>query len=272
MRLPCGHDVVDENQLHYCTYLQLDRILSAQPDPGALRHHDELLFIITHQSFELWFKLALHEVDAIIALLQRDEVTYATWLVRRVVTIFRTINPMMSALESMSPPDFFEFREALAPASGTESIQFRELEIASGLRDPHFRKFLETPADPAPERLKTRQWTERLAERWEQPSLHSAFIDLLRRRGVTPAGLYRPSHVPNPHADLLQLAEALLDYEEVFLLQRFLHARLAERHLGHVRGTGMTSGVAYLDAAVHRPRFFPELWEARAEVWEQMSR
>jgi tryptophan 2,3-dioxygenase len=273
MKLSCGHEVVDADQTHYCEYLRLDELLALQPAPGALRHHDELLFIITHQSFELWFKLLLHEIDQAIARLQRDELRYAAWLARRMAAVTRLLAQMMGVLETMSPPDFYEFRDALAPASGTESLQFREVEIASGLRDPHYRKLLEAEADPRPDLLKTRMWTDRLAERWDGASLHSALLEVFARRRVEPADVYRPSDEPNPQAELLALCEALLDYDEAFVMMRFAHARLAERTLGaRLRGTGATSGVAFLDAAVQRPRFFPELWDARAEVWERRVR
>jgi tryptophan 2,3-dioxygenase len=221
-------------------------------------YHDELLFIITHQSFELWFKLALDG--------QRSSHCCGTtrwpWCRLRGDDL-HTINPMMAVLESMSPRTFEFARRSLDRQR--ESIQFHGSDRLRPARCTTAVLERRPASARAPERASgPSAWPG-----WEQPSLHSAFMELLQRHGVTPAGLYRPSHTPNPHAELMRLAEALLDYEEVFVLQRFLHARLAERHLGHVRGTGMTSGVAYLDAAVHRPRLFPELWEARAELWEK---
>ena len=146
-----AREAEERRLLAQCEYLHLESLLHLQPDPEELRHHDELLFIITHQSFELWFKLALHEIDAAIGLLDQDRVEHATALVRRTAEIFKLAMPMMALLERMTPPDFFEFRAALSPASGTESIQFREIEIASGLRDAQYRRLLELPPDPRPD-------------------------------------------------------------------------------------------------------------------------
>src|SRR5881296_3764393 len=120
--LRCGHEVSDPEQTHYCSYLRLSELIGLQPPEGELRHHDELLFIITHQSFELWFRLVLHELKAVIALLGRDNVGYATWLMRRVNQIFRLLVEQIHITETMAPQDFFAFREALSPASGSESL------------------------------------------------------------------------------------------------------------------------------------------------------
>lgn len=270
MRLPCGHEVIETSGTHYCDYLRLGDLLRLQPAPAQLGHHDELMFIVVHQTFELWFKLILAELDRVVELIQGDDAWYAAHLIRRVATIVRLFPVELGILETMSPPDFFEFRDHLAPASGLESQQFREIEILSGLRDPDYRKFLELEPRPGPEEPKVRVWVDRLAERWEQPSLRDVFQALLQRRGVTATELYRLSGQPNPHPDLLALAEALLDYDEAFALFRFAHARMAERMLGpKLKGTGYTSGVRYLDYAVGRPHFFPELWQARSDLWNR---
>lgn len=270
MKLPCGHDVVDPNQVHYCTYLRLAELLSLQPAPEALRHPDELLFIITHQTFELWFKVVLFELDRTMEALRLGQVAQATWLVRRITAIIRLFIQQIAIMETLSPADFFEFRGALSPASGSESQGFREIEVASGLRDPRLLKFLQLPPGPAPDAPQTLLWTERIARRWEAPSLRDIFFDLLRQRDVAVTDLYRPSAQPNPHQDLFWLAEALLDYDEAFANWRFVHARMAERALGaHISGTGYTSGVPYLDSTVQRPHFFPELWDARSDLWQQ---
>jgi tryptophan 2,3-dioxygenase len=270
MRLPCGHDVVAPNQVHYCDYLRLADLLSLQPAPEDLRHPDELLFITAHQAFELWFKVILFELDRVMEAVRLGQVEHATWLVRRITAIIRLFIPQITILEAMSPADFFEFRGALSPASGSESQGFREVEVASGVRDPQLRKFLELRPSPDANSPQTLLWTERIARRWEAPSVRELFLDLLHRRGVTVTDLYRPSGQPNPHHDLLMLAEALLDYDEAFANWRFAHARMAERALGaHIPGTGYTSGVPYLDSTVQRPHFFPELWDARSQLWQQ---
>src|SRR5215208_398806 len=179
--LPCGHEVSDANQVHYCSYLRIPELASLQPPETQLKHHDELLFIITHQAFELWFKQILHELAAAMELLEADNAGYATWLMRRVNQIVRLLIEQIHITETMAPQDFFAFRAALSPASGTESLQYREIEIRSGLRDiARYRPALEVPpGEPGSEAPQTRMLTERLAAAWEQRSLHDAWLDLL---------------------------------------------------------------------------------------------
>jgi tryptophan 2,3-dioxygenase len=269
--LPCGHDVSDADQVHYCSYLRVPELLALQPEPGALKHHDELLFIITHQAFELWFRLILHELEAATALLGQDNPGYATWLMQRVNQIMRLLVDQIHMTETMAPQDFFAFRQSLSPASGTESLQYREIEIRSGLRDVQkYRAALEVPPDPpggvGPQ---VRIMTERLAAAWEQPSLRDALLGLLERRGVTLAEIYAPLDRARHH-DLFLLAETLLEYDELFGLWRIHHRMMVERALSaQTKGTGHTTGVRYLDRTMTYPHFFPELWEVRAALWEQ---
>jgi len=268
--LRCGHEVSDSEQVHYCSYLRVPELIGLQPPEAALRHHDELLFIITHQSFELWFRLVLHELKAVIALLGRDNVGYATWLMRRVNQIFRLLVEQIHITETMAPQDFFAFRDALSPASGSESLQYREIEIRSGLRDTtKYRPALDTPpGEPGSEAPQTRLLTEQLAEAWEQPSLHDAFLDLLKRRDVGVVEIYAPLE-RSRHQDLFLLAETLLEYDELFSLWRTHHRIMVERALSaETKGTGHTTGVRYLDRTLAYPHFFPELWKVRAELWE----
>jgi len=268
--LPCGHEVTDTEQVHYCSYLRVPELISLQPPPDELKHHDELLFIITHQAFELWFRLMLHELTTTIELLGQDNVGYATWLVRRLNQIIRLLIDQIHITEAMAPQDFFAFREALKPASGTESLQFREIEIRSGLHDAaKYRPALETPPGPAgTEAPQTRMLTDQLDAVWAQPSLHDAFLDLLKRRGVSVIDIYAPlDH--SRHQDLFMLAETLLEYDELFSLWRLHHRMMVERALSvETKGTGHTSGVRYLDRTITYPHFFPELWKVRAELWE----
>lgn len=271
--LSCGHEVLDAEQPHYCTYLRLDNLLNLQPRAEKLRHADEHLFVIAHQSFELWFNEILFELERAIELIQADETWRAAALVRRVATIVSWFPQQQGILETMLPPDFFQFRGALVPASGLESQQFREIEILSGLRNPDYRRFLEQPVGPGPKESKVNAWTDRLTRRWEQRSLWEAFLALLDRRDARPLDLYVRSEQPNPHRDLFTLAEALVDYDEAFSVWRFTHARLAERLVGgEVEGTGETGGVSYLDIVANkRMHFFPELWNARSELWRRME-
>jgi tryptophan 2,3-dioxygenase len=244
-----------------------------QPPDAQLKHHDELLFIITHQAFELWFKQILHELAAATRLLDADNVGYATWLMRRVTQIVRLLIEQIHIVETMAPQDFFAFRAALSPASGTESLQYREIEIRSGLRDTaRYRPALEVaPGPPGSEAPQTRVLTAELAAAWEQPSLHDAFMGLLERRNVTVEQVYAPLD-RSRHHDLFLLAETLLEYDELFNLWRTHHRAMVERALSvETKGTGHTTGVRYLDRTLSYPHFFPELWDARATLWRAIG-
>jgi tryptophan 2,3-dioxygenase len=271
-KLSCGHVVADAEQTHYCSYLRLEELLSLQPGRDEVRHPDEHLFVVTHQSFELWFAQLRFDLRRIIEALHNDDVSLATWLVRRCVAVLKLFSPMMRMLETMSPSDFFAFRDYLEPASGTESSQWHEVELMAGLRDETFRRFLEAePLDESGHGMPSKLWTDRLDELWDEPSVASELSGLLERRGVEAADLYRVSPEKNPHGDLFLLAEALLEFDEEFRIWRFAHARTAQRAIGpDIKGTGHTSGVSYLDrVATHRADFFPELWKARQTLWEQ---
>lgn len=271
-KLPCGHVVADAEQTHYCSYLRLEELLGLQPGREEVRHPDEHLFVVTHQSFELWFAQLRFDLRRIIEALQNDDVSLATWLVRRCVAVLKLFSPMMRMLETMAPSDFFAFRDHLEPASGTESSQWHEVELMAGLRDEAFRRFLEAePFDEAGHGMPSKLWTDRLEELWDEPSVASEFSELLKRRGVEAADLYRVSPEKNPHGALFLLAESLLEFDEDFRIWRFVHARTAQREIGpDTRGTGHTSGVSYLDrVAAHRADFFPELWQARVRLLER---
>lgn len=264
VRLPCGHTVVDERQTHYCDYLQLDALAALQPADGDLRHPDERLFLTTHQAFELWFRQMIFDLRRTIDALDADNTALATSLTQRNTRIVGLFTPMLHTLETMTPADFFAFRAVLAPASGSESQQFREVELLAGLRDPAYQRYLQTPLGVGADGNPVDQWTERIRMAWDARSLADALTDLLARRGVTAADLYVVAPAPNPHADLFLLAEALLDFDEAFAEWRYAHARMAERVIGHdTTGTGHTTGVRYLDHAANRPHFFPALWQAR---------
>jgi tryptophan 2,3-dioxygenase len=268
--LPCGHEVSDSTQVHYCSYLRLDDLLALQPEPGALKHHDELLFILTHQAFELWFRLVLHELAAVTDLLGQDNPGYATWLMRRVNQIMRLLIEQIHITETMAPQDFFAFRAALSPASGSESLQYHEIEIRSGLRDTaRYRPAMEiAPGPPGSAAPQTRVMTAQLEAAWQQPSLRDALLALIERRGVTLAEIYAPLD-RSRHHDLFLLAETLLEYDELFGLWRTHHRMMVERALSTAtKGTGHTTGVRFLDRTLSYPHFFPELWEARATLWE----
>lgn len=292
------------DRLHRPDYLRLPELLDLQDGPKAdwtpedqaptrlapsePLDPDETMFIIVHQAFELWFKAMLAHVDeARAALLGRPPgVRRASQLMRRVVAMQRFLAQQIHIPTTMLPMDFLQFREqvrvvdgvtyrrGLSPASGTESYQFRELEIASGLRcDTDFHAFLEG----AP-RLYFRPLTPRHAERLAQPTLAEAFAAALAARGVRRVDdIFAPADAPNPHADLQQLADWLLEYDEYFMLWRVRHLNMVERMIGGKSGTGFL-GPEYLKETVgvhtqggdrliarpqRRPRFFEDLWQAR---------
>lgn len=270
--LPCGHVVRDPGQVHYCSYLRLGDLLSLQPRGEQARHPDEHLFVVAHQSFELWFAQLRTDLPRIIDALDRDDPGMAAWLAQRCTAVVRMFSPMMRVLETMTLGGFYAFRHHLVPASGGESGQWHEVELLSGAREPELRRYLEAEVSPDPAKgPHSYLWNETLAALWDAPSVASAAAEVFRRRGVTPAEAYAASHAGGEHWDLVQLAEALLDYDEEVRCWRFVHARTAERTIGpDTEGTAATSGVRFLEhMAVHRASFFPFLWQARGELWER---
>ncbi|HEU0012839.1 MAG TPA: tryptophan 2,3-dioxygenase family protein [Longimicrobium sp.] len=272
--LSCGHTVRDPGQTHYCSYLALDRLLALQPGPEQARHPDEHLFVVTHQSFELWFAQLRTDLPRVIDALDRGDAGLATWLVQRCTAIVKMFSPMMRVLETMTLGGFYAFRHHLVPASGGESGQWHEIELLCGAREPEFRRYLESQIaeDPATG-PHTRVWTDRLGELWDAPSVATAAEALFARRGITPADAYAAAHGEGRAWELVLLAEALLDLDEEVRNWRFVHARTAERTIGpDVEGTASTSGVRFLERmAVHRASFFPFLWAARGELWTRMQ-
>src|SRR5919201_3331470 len=159
--------------LNYKGYLKLDQLLQLQQPLAQPPSHDETLFIIVHQVFELWFRLLLHELDEVFNLLDHDDVIESERLIRRLTSIVRLFIPKLSVLETMMPSDFIQFRDLLKPASGFQSMQFREIEFACGLKDRRYIGMFR--GDP--------EATERLERRFAQPSMWDRFIGLLKGRG-----------------------------------------------------------------------------------------
>lgn len=272
--LACGHRVRDPEQTHYCSYLGLDQLLSLQPGPEKVRHPEEHLFVVTHQSFELWFSQLRTDLPRVIAALDADDVGHATWLMKRCADVVRMFTPMMRILETMTVGGFFAFRHHLVPASGGESGQWQEIELMSGAREPELRHHLQKePEGDEHGGTFVGMWSERLAELWDAPSVASAAEALFARRGVRPVEVYEAAHERSGEWDLSLLAEAMLDYDEEVRIWRFIHARTVERTIGSATpGTAHTSGVRHLERlAMHRLSFFPFLWEGRGELWERMQ-
>ena len=234
----------------YSSYLRVPQLLALQQEPRA---HDELLFVVLHQSHELWFKHVLHELDDATALIDQDRFPEAETRLRRIVTIMRQLVAQWDVLGTMAPAGYLEFRHALEGGSGFQSAQWREVEFASGLKDP---SYVESAWLSEAERA-------RLRARLQGPTLADAFEAALRRYGVDDvADVLRGG----PRLALVtMLAETLLDYDEAVGHWRHRHVLAVERQIGLKPGTGGSSGVAYLRSTLTR-RFFPSLWEARTRL------
>lgn len=248
--------------LSYGSYLKIDELLALQQPLSRPAHHDEMLFIVIHQVYELWFKQLLHEVDAAMLAVDRDDLLRVGKHFRRIHTIQRLLEQQVDILETMTPQEFNQFRDNLNPASGFQSVQFRELEFACGLRRTDILQWLELD-----EAHRTR-----LERRLEEPSLYERAKALLARRGFATGSSdeliesFRQIYSDEArYYNLHLLLEELIEFDERFLLWRGRHVRMVERMIGNKRGTGGSSGAEYLSGTlVHR--FFPELWEVRTQL------
>jgi tryptophan 2,3-dioxygenase len=238
-------------ELSYGTYLRVPELLSLQQ--GLSEEHDELLFIVAHQVYELWFKVVLFELEAARDRIAADDLFFARHHLRRVNVIERLLVEQIDVLETMSPQDFLAFRSKLAPASGFQSVQFREIEFLSGLKEAKYIARLEA----SPEEM------GRLRKRLEEPSLDDAFRELVVRRG-SPA-LVEIFRDRERFGELFDLCEALLDHDEAFAHWRSRHVLMVERQIGAKTGTGGSTGAQYLRTTLSK-RFYPELWEVRSQL------
>lgn len=258
--------------LSYNQYLRVPDLIALQDCLSGAEHHDELLFITVHQAYELWFKQILHELDAAIVMMTNDRLPAAARTLRRVVEIEKLLVNQIHILETMTPISFLGFRDQLNPASGFQSMQFREIEFTSGLKHESMLKEFRNDSFAH----------ERLQRRFEAPSLNEVFFKLLERRGLdapvddkslgeeerkklyerrTNALLEILTHFEERYEEF-QLAEALLEHDEYFSLWRSHHIKMVERMVGAKRGTGGSEGIGYLRTTLDK-KFFPELWEAR---------
>ncbi|MFN2544158.1 MAG: tryptophan 2,3-dioxygenase [Actinomycetota bacterium] len=256
-----GRVTHEEGGLSYGTYLQVPDLLALQnllSDPPA---HDELLFIVVHQAYELWFKQLVFETETARDRIFDGDLTVAIHLLQRIHAIERVLIEQISVLESMSPQDFLAFRSKLAPASGFQSVQFRELEFVSGSKE---RRLLDHLGESEEER-------GRLERRLDEPTLWDAFCSLLEKEGLPMPPEDEERRVASlvsmarDRPDLFAVSEALLTHDELFALWRLRHVLMVERQIGTKPGTGGSSGSTYLRTTLDR-RFFPELWELRSHL------
>ncbi|MCI0436410.1 MAG: tryptophan 2,3-dioxygenase family protein [Gemmatimonadetes bacterium] len=262
-----------EPRLSYASYLRIPELLRLQHLESDPPQHDELLFIIIHQVYELWFRQLLHELDAVIACLDGNDVLGAHRLTRRCIEVQRVLIEQVNILETMTPNDFLTFRDHLMPASGFQSAQFRAIEFLCGLKNAAHLEHYEAGSEQH----------ALLEQRLNGPTLGERFHALLGRRGfdmpvssaTEPSGeeaverrtreLLRIYQDPRSHYDLFLLAEALIEFDEMFYLWRLRHIAMVERMIGAKPGTGGSEGVTYLRGTLNR-KFFPELWALRTRL------
>ncbi len=259
----------------YGGYLRLDLVLSAQQPRSVPPHHDEMMFIIQHQTSELWMKLLLHELTAAVRHVQADQLEPSFKILARVKQVQRQLFEQWSVLETLTPSEYVEFRDALGPASGLQSFQFRAIEFLFGNKSPHMMAV----------HRHDKAGHARLTELFESPSLYDEFLRHLARRGLPiPAEAverdWTQPYVKNDgvtavfktiyenreqYWDAYEMCEKLVDVEENFQLWRFRHVKTVERVIGFKRGTGGTAGVSFLRKTLETS-LFPELIDVRTEI------
>ncbi len=265
-------------RLNYGTYLRVNDLLKLQNQLSSPPTHDELLFIIIHQTYELWFKELLHDLDAVVESFAavasrqwRDQVYEAARLLRRCTEIMRVLVSQFTILETMLPTHFMAFRERLEPASGFQSAQFREIEFLCGLKD---EKILRHHAQD-------HEAYRRLERRLHAPSLHDVFFDALATIGKLPSLPQSASEEERfqqraeairsvyederNYRDWIDVCERLTEFDELTVAWRLRHIQVVERIIGARRGTGGSEGASYLRTTLGK-RLFPELWEARTKL------
>jgi len=261
--------------MSYGDYLELDRLLSAQHPRSTPEHHDELLFIVQHQTSELWLRLVLHELRGARQYLSDDELAPALKCLARVKNIQRTLTEQWSVLATLTPREYAQFRGSLGSASGFQSYQYRAVEFILGNKNAAMLKVFD--AEPAARDL--------LAELLDSPTLYDEFLRLMARQGfAVPAAVldrdhrepwtFQPSLVPvfrqvyestDTPWGIYEACESLVDVEDNFQMWRFRHLLTVQRTIGFKTGTGGSSGVGFLRRALDLT-FFPELYAVRTEI------
>lgn len=264
-----------KTKLDYGGYLRLDQILNAQEPLSNPEHHDEMLFIIQHQTSELWMKLAVHELKAAVEHVRHDQLSPCFKILARVKQIQRMLFEQWAVLETLTPSEYAEFRKVLGNASGFQSHQNRMIEFLLGNKDAKLVKVFEHKPAIYDELIST----------LEAPSLYDQFLRHLDRRGYdVPAEVVsrdwtkpyekhegvvavfkRIYDNPSEYWDAYEMCEKLVDVEEHFSLWRFRHMKTVERIIGFKMGTGGSSGVPFLRRGLDI-RLFPELWDVRTEI------
>ncbi len=255
--------------LTYWSYLHLEELLSLQKPRSQPPEHDETLFIIIHQTYELWFKLLLHELDKINRDFTSDDLYGAIHTFKRIRTVMKTLVQQVDILETMTPMSFTSFRDRLDSASGFQSALFRELEFILGYKRPEMLKY-QTATAPHRKELE-----RRLGER----SIVDHFYDFLKHRGIDIPSELRTKDVTAPttastslqdglfdlyrcHPDVAILLELMTDFDEGLQEWRYRHIKLVERTIGAKHGTGGSLGVEFLKESLFKP-LFPDLWAIR---------
>jgi tryptophan 2,3-dioxygenase len=263
---------VSDPAVTYNTYLRIDDLLALQQPRSSGPEHDEMLFIVIHQVYELWFKELLHELDRVRVLLEQDESSRAQHTLKRILTILKVLVAQLDVLETMTPLEFLTFRERLEAGSGFQSDQFRQLEFVLGLKSEHaIARF----ADGTRARLA-------LQNRFDEPTVWDAFLHYLAREGyaVPPAQLSRDvTSAVEPSDEIQQiliglyrrdpknaeLCERLVDLDEGMQEWRYRHLKMVQRTIGSKTGTGGSAGADYLRTTLGTS-IFPDLWEIRSQL------
>jgi tryptophan 2,3-dioxygenase len=258
--------------LTYSSYLKVNELLSLQQPASDPAEHDETLFIIIHQAYELWFKEILHELDHMVSLMDSGDLGRAGHTLKRVRTIVKVLVSQMDILETMTPQEFLSFRDRLGSASGFQSAQFRALEFTMGHKQPHVMSVF---SEPSLQR-------EDLERRMAAPTLWDVFLRYLSKNGypVPEEQLSRDVTVPissnlemqqilrkiyTENHTLADFCELMTDLDEGVQEWRYRHVKMVERTIGSLPGTGGSAGVDYLKSTLFKPAF-PDLWEFRAEA------
>ena len=254
--------------LTYANYLKIDDLLSLQVPRSAPPEHDEALFIIIHQTYELWFKLTLHELEKIKRNFSFGDLFGAIHTFKRIRTVMKTLVAQLDILETMTPMSFTSFRDRLEDASGFQSVQFREVEFVLGYKRAETLKYYSDPAavQTLERRLKERTVADHFNEFLEQQGA-SIPADV---RSVKAAAPVEPNegmqeelyHLYTSRPELAILFELMMDFDEGLQEWRYRHIKLVERTIGSKHGTGGSPGVAFLKQSLFKP-VFPDLWAIR---------